>query len=47
MMSYAGFGVIAIKAIQEQQKIIETQNSKITSLENEINAIKAALKSNR
>jgi hypothetical protein len=44
MMGYDGFGVIAIKAIQEQQKIIETQNDKIASLENEINEIKAALK---
>lgn len=43
MMSYEGFGVIAIKAIQEQQKIIETQNSKIVLLEDEIKKIKEAL----
>ncbi len=32
-MNYAGFGVLAIKAIQEQQKIIETQEERITKLE--------------
>ena len=46
-MSYEGFGVIAIKAIQEQQKIIEAQNNKIDALEQEINEIRAALKINR
>jgi hypothetical protein len=44
-MDYSGFGVIAIKAIQEQQKIIETQNEKIKSLEYEIQKIKTALES--
>jgi hypothetical protein len=31
--NYDGFGVIAIKAIQEQQAIIQTQNEKIQALE--------------
>lgn len=31
-MDYSAFGVIAIKAIQEQQKIIEEQNKKIDAL---------------
>jgi hypothetical protein len=43
-MDYSGFGVIAIKAIQEQQKIIESQQEKINNLEVEIQKIKAALK---
>jgi hypothetical protein len=43
-MDYSGFGVIAIKAIQEQQRIIETQQEKINSLEGEIQKIRAALK---
>ena len=32
-LNYSGFGVVAIKAIQEQQKIIEGQASKIEELE--------------
>jgi len=32
-MDYSGFGVLAIKGIQEQQSIIEAQQDKITSLE--------------
>lgn len=32
-LDYAGFGIVAIKAIQEQQKIIETQEARIKSLE--------------
>ena len=32
-MNYAGFAVLAIKAIQEQQKIIETQEERIARLE--------------
>lgn len=43
MMTYQSFGVIAIKAIQEQQKIIETQNSKIAALEEDIKIIKELL----
>ena len=45
-MSYAGFGVIAVKALQEQQKIIDRQNEKIALLEKEIKEIKATLKIN-
>lgn len=37
-MDYAGFGVVSIKAIQEQQKLIEKQNEKIAALESMINA---------
>jgi len=44
-MDYSDFGVIAIKAIQEQQKIIETQDKKIKDLEYEIQKIKTALES--
>jgi hypothetical protein len=43
MMTYQSFGVIAIKAIQEQQLIIENQNIKITHLEEEIKKIKEVL----
>ena len=32
-MNYAGFGVLAIQAIQEQQKIIQNQEERITALE--------------
>lgn len=35
-LNYAGFGVIAIKAIQEQQEIIESQNKRIEKLEMQI-----------
>ncbi|MCF8244738.1 MAG: tail fiber domain-containing protein [Saprospiraceae bacterium] len=43
MMNYAGFGIIAVKAIQEQQVIIETQAKKIEAQQAEIDAIKTAL----
>ncbi len=43
MMDYSGMGTIAIKAIQEQQRIIESQQSEIETLKNEIKAIKAML----
>ncbi|NND64309.1 MAG: hypothetical protein HKN48_14060, partial [Flavobacteriaceae bacterium] len=43
MLDYSGFGTLAIKAIQEQQEIIETQNSEIETLKQEIKAIKAML----
>lgn len=33
MMNYAGFGVLAIKAIQEQQAIIDDQEARIAKLE--------------
>lgn len=42
-MNYAGFGIIAVKAIQEQQVIIETQAKKIEAQQAEIDAIKTAL----
>ena len=32
-MDYTGFGVLAIKAIQEQQAIIEDQEARISKLE--------------
>ena len=35
-INYTGFGVIAIKAIQEQQIIIETQNKRIEKLERQM-----------
>lgn len=43
MMNYSSFGVIAIKAIQEQQKIIESQAERITKLEAAIEKINAAI----
>ncbi len=43
MMDYSGLGVIALKGVQEQQKIIEAQNTKIALLEDELRKIKAAL----
>ena len=53
MLNYAGFSVVAIKAIQEQQQIIETQQTKIetqearlSALEKEMAEIKAMLKTN-
>jgi hypothetical protein len=42
-MDYSGFGVIAVKAIQEQQEIIEGQQKRISQLESELTAIKTAL----
>ena len=42
-MDYSGLGVIAIKGIQEQQKIIDAQNNRIMALEEEIKKIKEAL----
>jgi hypothetical protein len=35
-LSYSEFGVIAIKAIQEQQKLIEDQSKQIAQLENKL-----------
>jgi hypothetical protein len=50
MMDYAGFGVLAVQAIQEQQVIIESQNERlevqgreIQELKSELAAIKALL----
>jgi hypothetical protein len=42
-INYSGLSVIAIKAIQEQQEIIEQQNKRIRQLENQIAEIKALL----
>ena len=42
-MDYSGLGVLAIKAIQEQQLIINAQDKKIVLLEEEIKKIKAAI----
>jgi len=42
-VDYAGFGVIAIKSIQEQQKLIESQNKKLTEQQNEIDNLKSRL----
>ena len=41
-VDYAAFGVIAIKAIQEQQDIIKAQNKTIESLVLRLNALEAA-----
>ena len=41
-ISYAGFGVVAIKAIQEQQYLIKGQNDKIAELERKIDLLLAA-----
>jgi len=43
-LNYPGFAVVAIKSIQEQQQMIETQGAKIAQLEKEIAEIKALLK---
>lgn len=43
-LNYTSFGVLAVKAIQEQQDIIDSQNKRITTLENEIQEIKRLLK---
>jgi Chaperone of endosialidase len=40
MMSYQSFGVIAIKAIQEQQQIINSQEERIKALEADVQAMK-------
>ncbi len=39
-MDYSAFGVIAVKAVQEQQKIIENQQQQIDGLKREIEEIK-------
>lgn len=43
MMSYQSFGVIAIKAIQEQQAIINSQEARIKALEADVQAMKRKL----
>jgi hypothetical protein len=42
-MDYSGFGVIAVKGIQELQLIIEDDKKKITTLEERITKLEAAL----
>lgn len=42
-MNYEGFGTIAIKAIQEQQQMIETQQARIDALEKKVNELAGAL----
>jgi len=45
-MNYSAFGVLAIKAIQEQQQTIEEQQQKISTLEERIAKLEAAFNSN-
>ena len=42
-VNYAGFGVVAIKAIQEQQEVIEQQAQKIEDLETRLARLEAAV----
>jgi hypothetical protein len=42
-LDYSGFGVLAIKGIQELEPIIEEQKEEITSLKERINKLEAAL----
>jgi hypothetical protein len=42
-LDYSGFGVIAIKGIQEQQQIIERQQQSIANLEQRLSMLEAAL----
>ncbi len=44
-MDYSGFGVIAVKAIQEQQKIIDQQANVIQRQEDRLQKVEALLKS--
>ena len=44
-LDYAGMSVVAIKAIQEQQKIIEQQNASIEQLKKEMEDLKQLIKS--
>ncbi|MBW6478512.1 MAG: tail fiber domain-containing protein, partial [Bacteroidales bacterium] len=44
-INYAGFGVIAIKAIQEQQVIIENQEIEIRELKNRLDTLEELIKS--
>jgi Chaperone of endosialidase len=44
MMDYAGFGVIAIKAIQEQQTLIDALRSELNELKTLVGQIKAQVK---
>ena len=42
-MNYSGFGVLAIKGVQELQAIVEEQKEKIATLEERINKLETAL----
>ena len=42
-LNYSGFGVIAIKGIQELMAIITEQNEKIAILENKVSKLEVAL----
>ncbi|MBV6639762.1 MAG: tail fiber domain-containing protein [Cyclobacteriaceae bacterium] len=42
-LNYDGFGVLAIKAIQEQQEVIDSQAEKIASLEERLSKLEAYL----
>jgi hypothetical protein len=42
-MDYSGFGVIAIKGIQELQTIIQEQNEKIATLESRLARLEAVV----
>ncbi|MDC0231026.1 tail fiber domain-containing protein, partial [Aureispira] len=45
MVNYAGFSMVAIKAIQEQQEIIEKQKQQIINHQNDMKALKAEVES--
>jgi hypothetical protein len=45
LMNYSTFGILAVKAIQEQQPIIEEQKQEIATLKERINKLEAALQS--
>lgn len=42
-VDYSGFGVLAISALQEQQKIIDAQEERLATLEAELEALKESL----
>jgi hypothetical protein len=42
-LDYAGFGIVAIKAIQEQQKVIESQQAQIKTLEERLSRLEQLL----
>ncbi|WP_460218373.1 tail fiber domain-containing protein [Psychroserpens sp. MEBiC05023] len=46
-MDYSGFGVLAVKAIQEQQEVIDSQQEQIDELKKELLEIKILLKQNK
>lgn len=45
-INYAGFGVVAIKAIQEQQVIIENQETEIRELKQRLDLLEELIKNN-